>query len=104
MPPNRRPRRRWWAMHPSMICSAVLLAMAPSLYGFGMASFPMVRSGSRSGQVSASIHTGALGGMGGARTSTKTDSSGFRFAGGTWLKDRVREGKARLRIQVRARF
>ncbi|CAM9196420.1 unnamed protein product [Choristocarpus tenellus] len=95
-----RPRgRRWWLQNPSIIWPIVLLAMAPSLYGFGHAGLPAFRTGSAAaGKVSGAIEV--TDGVKGRAAVGQTSSKDSSFAPGLWLQDRVKEGKARMRVQV----
>lgn len=115
---GRRPRsgpRRWKLLTPTVLWSVVILAMAPSFYGFtgGIAGFPTGRSAGRSGAAGvaaadlASATASAAGGTkgrrggGGTASSTTGSAKGSPFAAASWLKDRVRDGKRRVHMQVR---
>lgn len=118
---GRRPRggpRRWRLLTPTVLWSVVILAMAPSFYGFtgsrGGGFFPTGRWAGRSGAGGvaaadlASATAAAAGGTkgrrgGGGGAEPTGGAKGSPFAAASWLKDRVRDGKRRVHMQVRVR-
>lgn len=77
-----------------------MLAMAPSLYGFGVARMPRV------GTISGGVGIPAGGGFASAKSEAvgphpTAASVGWGQRGGTWLKERIRDGKRKLHMQVR---
>lgn len=92
-------RRRWTLLTPTVLWSVVLLAMAPSFYGFagGLGSLPTGASAGRSGVEAADL-SAASGAKGLAGAAVGARSS--PFAAASWLKERVRDGKRRVQMQV----
>ncbi|CAM9370484.1 unnamed protein product [Scytosiphon promiscuus] len=113
---GRRPRggpRRWRLLTPTVLWSVVILAMAPSFYGFtgGRGGFPTGRWAGRSGaggvaaadlaSATAAAAGGTKGRRGGSSTAESTGSAkGSPFAAASWLKERVRDGKRRVHMQM----
>lgn len=95
-------RRRWTLLTPTVLWSVVILAMAPSFYGFagGLTSLPAGVSAGRSG-VEAADFPGSGGAKGVAGSAVAARSS--PFAAASWLKERVRDGRRRVQMQVGAR-
>lgn len=101
---TRRPgggRRRWTLLTPTVLWSVVILAMAPSFYGFagGRGSFPAGTLAGRSGVEAADL-PGPSGAKGRAGSTVGPTSS--PFAAASWLKERVRDGRRRVQMQVSA--
>ena len=101
-PGGRGSRRRpWTLLTPTVLWSVVILAMAPSFYGFagGLSSLPAgASSGGRSSAVEAADLPGSSGAKGAAGSAVGARSS--PFAAASWLKERVRDGKRRVHMQV----
>lgn len=96
---QRGGRGRWALLTPTVLWSVVILAMAPSFYGFagGLSSLPTGISAGRSGVEAAEL-------PGWSDAKARADSAvGARkspFAAASWLKERVQDGKRRVRMQV----
>ncbi|CAM9633389.1 unnamed protein product, partial [Ectocarpus fasciculatus] len=88
--------RRWTLLTPTVLWSVVILAMTPSFYGFagGLGGLPTGRSTAGTRGVAAADLASA--GSSGATGSAK----GSPFAAASWLKERVRDGKRRVQMQV----
>lgn len=100
---RRRPgsrRRRWTLLTPTVLWSVIILAMAPSFYGFagGLGGLPAGLSAGRSAGVEAADLPGA-GGAGGAK-GRAVGARSSPFAAASWLKERVRDGTRRVQMQV----
>lgn len=99
---RRRGGRRWKLLTPAVMWTTLMLAMAPSLHGFGVARVP--HPGCRSPFSSSSTSGGfALankdaGGVEAAHSRPGSVNWGER--GGSWLKSRIRESKRKLHMQV----
>jgi len=96
-------RRRWTLLTPTVLWPVVILAMAPSFYGFagGPGGLPSVASiGSRSsGGVAAADLPGSSGVIKGQGRGVSSGGGAKRspFAA---FKERVRDGKRRVKMQV----
>lgn len=106
---TRRPgggRRRWTLLTPTVLWSVVILAMAPSLYGFagGLNSRPAGTWAGRSGVEAADLPGPSGGSKGLAGSTVAAGARGSPFVAASWLKERVRDGKRRVQMQVSACF
>lgn len=97
-------RKRWTLMAPAVLWSVVILAMAPSFYGFasGPGSMP---SGASMGRPSGGVAAADLPGSSGVirrQGRGVSSSSGAKRSPFAAFKERVRDGKRRVKMQVRA--
>lgn len=98
--------RRWTLLTPTVLWSVVILAMAPSFYGFGLGSVPSGRAGTAIGSDGASSRGGQQ--RGGVASAAELASGGANaiaarrspFAAASWLKERVRDGTRKVHMQV----
>lgn len=107
----RRKRPAWKLLTPTVLLSVVMLSMAPSFYGFDIVRFPMGSSFSSGGLAWARSEVGFGGGAaaaaglgaGGGEETQQAVANNKRspFGAATWFKDRVRDGKRRIHMQVR---
>lgn len=108
---DRRPcrgwPRRWTLLTPTVLLSVVILAMTPSFYGFagGLGGLPTGRStagtrGVAAADLASAGSSGAKGRQGGDGGGATGSAKGSPFAAASWLKERVRDGKRRVQMQV----
>lgn len=104
---RRRTRRRgrvttWKLLTPTVLWTIAVLAMTPSLHGFGVARIPPVgRSrgvAAGGGGFAYATHEAAPAGL--PTGAAGVGSTGRGQQGGSWLKERVRDGRRRLHMQV----
>lgn len=96
--------RRWKLLTPTVLWSVVILAMAPSFYGFAGELGGSLNSGRSSigrsvgaGVAAADLASATSSGIKGQR-----DAKGSPFAAASWLKERVRDGTRKVQMQVGA--
>lgn len=106
----RRNRPCWKFLTPTVLLSVVILAMAPSFYGFDLVRVPMGTSSSNGGLAWArsevgfgagAAASGGLGAGGGDGTQQEVVNKRSPFTAASWFKERVRDGKRRIHMQVR---
>ncbi|CAN0339823.1 unnamed protein product [Ectocarpus sp. 6 AP-2014] len=105
--PCRGGPRRWTLLTPTVLWSVVILAMTPSFYGFagGLGGLPTGRStagtrGVAAADLASAGSSGAKGRQGGGGSGATGSAKGSPFAAASWLKERVRDGKRRVQMQV----
>eukprot|EP00903_Cladosiphon_okamuranus_P020728 g19033.t1 len=92
-------RRPWTLLKPTVLWSLVILSMAPSFYGFagGLGGLPMRASAGGSGVEAADLpESSGTKGVAGAAIGARSSP----FVAASWLKERVRDGKRRVQMQV----
>ena len=101
--------RRWSLLTPTVLWSVVILAMAPSFYGFGPAppsGWSGVTASPGAGSYAAGVGRGSGGGVVAtveqisAGESQRRRWNGSPLGAAAWVKQRVRNGKERILMQV----
>lgn len=96
--------RRWSLMTPTVLWSVVILAIAPSFYGFGVVP-PSDWSGVATPHAAAGSSASRSRAVASAETIPDGSFLGWKREGSTlgamaWLKGRVRDGKRRILTEV----
>lgn len=96
-----RRHHRWKLLTPTVLWSIVILAMTPSLQGFGLAGIPVGSIGLAGGISLPRIQPqqGPEGASAGDLSSGAVQPRSLA-APGSWLKDRIKDGKKRVKQQV----